>query len=385
MEFDRVEIIEQEWIKEGKIRDRDYVWLAHGKYMRYNPNFELETPFTQKKPPSGGFNEVRKVISQFYNTYIIRKKNFISLDQCCVTGGCKDGVNASLLYFKSKDRKNVLYLVPTFQPLIQIGESIFHKSKLFFLKHFNEPWYVTLQNIKHIIERSNVGCIVLTNPNNPAGIMYPHKFLKELSNLCNNNEIWIIEDGAYFLHYHKKRQTSILEHAQYAISLITSYKLLLGKHRVGGAVLTDTLDAIRFSEYTKKVFPEQQLWFGNLMIKVALENPQILRKHLYDIFDVSKKVKNLFIKAGFIPLFGFFQGSTYKTSIGPVISFTYKNKDNKNVDSEELFEILKDHDVLVTPLNDGIRINSRGITQEGIELLWEKLKKIRRELKEKYH
>jgi len=74
MEFDRVDVIEKEWIDQGKKMDIDYIWLAHGKYIRENPDFNIEITPSKDTPHKYGFYETRKVISEFYNTYIFNKK-----------------------------------------------------------------------------------------------------------------------------------------------------------------------------------------------------------------------------------------------------------------------------------------------------------------------
>ena len=43
-------------------------------------------------------------------------------------------------------------------------------------------------------------------------------------------------------------------------------------------------------------------------------------------------------------------------------------------------KVLKNKNILTTPLNEGIRINSRGITEAGIKLLGENLELVKREM-----
>ena len=369
MDIDRIDQIEKKWIAEGKRRDIDYLWLAHGKYVRNNPDFDIGARVTRDKAPKAGFWRTRSVIARFYDHYITRGENAIHPDRCCITGGCRDGVAASLKYFKATDDRHVLYLVPTFQPLIEIGRGIFDLSRIHYLKHFNEPWEQTLQHIETLCDRRRIGCIVYANPNNPAGIMYPEKVVEKLGSLSRGKKIWVVEDGAYFLHYAKARQTSIIDHTPYAVSLITSLKLLLGKHAVGGAVLGESIDAQGFAGFTANVSPDHQVWFEELLSRVALENPAVLANHLSEMFRVSAKTTSAFTRRGFFPLYGAPEGVQVLTSIGPVISFAYRKKNGETVSPDNLFEILRKHFILTTPLAEGIRINSRGITDAGINLL----------------
>ena len=43
--------------------------------------------------------------------------------------------------------------------------------------------------------------------------MYPESFVADLGKLSNKKGIWILEDGAYFLHYAKEEQTTLLDHS----------------------------------------------------------------------------------------------------------------------------------------------------------------------------
>jgi hypothetical protein len=381
MDFKRVDEIEKEWIRSGKKLDIDYVWLAHGKYIRKNSDFNLKLKLNKQTSPKQGFEEVRETIFNFYKKYIFNKETEITGKNCYVTGGCRDGVKAALNYFKKFSEGNVLFLVPTYQPLVEIAKNIFPESKIFYLKHFNEKYDNTLSNIEEIIKEKFIKCIVLTNPNNPAGIMYPEPFVSELGRICNRYNILIIEDGAYFLHYSKEHQTSVLLYSDYSISNITAYKLLLSKDiKVGGTVLSNQLDVDEYSMFTKSVPANEQIWFKELLTKVSLETPEILQSHLEEIFQVSNIVTNLFYKAGFLPLYKSIEGEKTNVSIGPVTSLTYLNKVGEKVDSEILFNKLKKYDILTTPMEEGIRINSRGIKKRGINLLSLQLKKIKQEL-----
>jgi len=380
MEFDRIDRIEQQWIQAGKRRDIDYVWLAHGKYVRDNPDFDIEIPGSPALSSQKGLLQARDTISRFYNRYIVGLKTVISADQCCITGGCRDGVAASLRYFQKEDDRNILFLVPTFRPLIDIANTIFPRFKIFYLKHFNEPYAQTLQHIERSCKKNDIGCIVYTNPNNPAGIMYPEDFVAKLGRLGEENKLWIIEDGAYFLHYDKKDQTTIIDHCRCAISLISSLKLLLGKYKVGGAVLGDALNVEPFSEHTQKVPPAHQAWFEALLRKVAVDHPGILQSHLAHMFGISEAIKTIFLQNGFLPLYAAHRACRIETSIGPVVSFTRHNKKGELFHPEMIFNTMKKHHILTTPLSEGIRINSRGITETGTKLLKEKMGAVKTEM-----
>ena len=380
MQVERIDGIEKVWRQAGRRRDEDYVWLAHGKYVRLNPDFQLEKPSGVQPGPREGLAPARDVVSQFYNHWILGSEKAIAMGQCGITAGCRDGMDAALRYFKTARDANVLFLVPTFQPLIDIAQNIFNPSRIHLLPHFNEPWRRTLDNIAGACDRERIGCIVLTNPNNPAGIMYPEFFLAGLGTICNAAGIWVIEDGAYFLHYDRRHQSSVIDHCQWAISLITSLKLLLGRYKVGGAVVSESLDISDLTAHVQTVDAGRQMWFADLLHHVALEKPELLSAHLGEMFRVSQGIKDVFSAHGFIPLYGAGNNPLARTSSGPVISFTFKNKNGARVRPGKVFNVLQEHFVLTTPLAEGFRINSRGITDSGRDFLIAKMPAIKRAL-----
>ena len=127
------------------------------------------------------------------------------------------------------------------------------------------------------------------------------------------------------------------------------------------------------------------MWFEALLRKVAFENPHILRKHLDGMFRMSEGIKTCFVQNGFVPLYAAQKGDLVETSIGPVISFTCKSGNGENVHPEALFDTLKSHLVLTTPLDEGIRLNSRGITEAGKRLLFEKMAAVKNELEKNFN
>jgi len=63
-----------------------------------------------------------------------------------------------------------------------------------------------------------------------------------------------------------------------------------------------------------------------------------------------------------------------------VITFTYTDRKGDRIPAAVLFDILTKHSVLTTPMDDGFRINSRGISETGVTLLEKKMSRIRSEL-----
>ena len=99
------------------------------------------------------------------------------------------------------------------------------------------------------------------------------------------------------------------------------------------------------------------------------------------MFGMSEQIKAIFSRHGFQPLFGAYRGKSLEVSIGPVITFTYADRKGVRIPAVVLFDILTKHSVLTTPMEDGFRINSRGISETGVTVLEKKMSRIRSELK----
>jgi hypothetical protein len=360
-------------------RHEKYIWLGPGWHWRKNENFNI---VINKKE---GFEEIRESISIFYNHYIFKKK-LTTLDQCCITQGCVEGINSGIKYFRSKSNKKILYLTPTFKELLELS----NKSERIEINQYNESWNTTYHRIKNIIDKEDIGCIVIANPNNPSGIMYPKSFLKNLAKLCNHKSIWILEDGAYFLHCHKSSQTSVIEYFDYAISIIGSTKLFLSfdnkENKIGGAVLSKKLNPKDFSRFVDKIPLDRQNWFNHLLDKV-IKNTVILKEHLDYSYNIAKKVKKEFIRENFKPLYYSIFLFLKKTPTGPVMSFGYKNKNGNYINSKDLFIILANYKIItqmITPKKEekiqGLRLNTRAIYNEELQVLRNNLQKAKQEL-----
>ena len=98
------------------------------------------------------------------------------------------------------------------------------------------------------------------------------------------------------------------------------------------------------------------------------------------MFVMSEQIKTIFTRHEFHPLFGAYRGRSLEASIGPVITFTYTDRKGDRIPAAVLFDILTKHSVLTTPMDDGFRINSRGISETGVTLLEKKMSRIRSEL-----
>lgn len=116
------------------------------------------------------------------------------IENITVTHGA---IGANQLVFLSLLEKgeDVISIVPTYQQHYSIPESIGANVKLLFLKETNN-WLPDLAELENMVTQ-NTKLICLNNPNNPTGAVIPDKMLKDIVNIAEKNDCWILSDEAY--------------------------------------------------------------------------------------------------------------------------------------------------------------------------------------------
>lgn len=117
-----------------------------------------------------------------------------SLKNITVTHGA---IGANQLIFLSLLEKDdeVVSIVPTYQQHYSIPNSLGCDVKLYFLKEENH-WIPDVSELKnYITPKTKLLC--LNNPNNPTGAVIPHCVLKEIVEIAEKNNVWILSDEAY--------------------------------------------------------------------------------------------------------------------------------------------------------------------------------------------
>ena len=333
----------------------NYIWLGPGWHWREN---EISI-----KNPKKIINNESHLISEFYNKYILQK-NKTRKNLAIATKGCESAVEASINYFHSQSKKKILYLIPTFDSHLRFS------NNQITLNHLNEKWTKTIQNVSKIIKKENIGCILIVNPNNPAGIMYPKEFFKKLSVICNKEKIWLIEDGAYFLFASKKKQTCVMDYFDYSISSISSAKLFPKKGlRVGGLIASKKINLNELKKFIETPNKKEKGWLIS-RLNLINTNKKILKEYVNESYSTALKVKNSFIDAGLKPMFFYYEGNKKIYPVCPVMSFRKKGYSGK-----KLFDYLIKKGIINLFVEskdekyNGVRVNTRAILPNQIKLL----------------
>ncbi len=89
----------------------------------------------------------------------------------------------------------VVSVVPTYQQHYSIPESLGCKVKLYFLKEENN-WLPDMEELDRMIT-AKTKLLCLNNPNNPTGSVIPDNKLKEIVQITQNKNVWILSDEVY--------------------------------------------------------------------------------------------------------------------------------------------------------------------------------------------
>ncbi|MBR6127716.1 aminotransferase class I/II-fold pyridoxal phosphate-dependent enzyme [bacterium] len=106
-------------------------------------------------------------------------------------------IGANQLVFLSLLEKGdeVVSIVPTYQQHYSIPEAFGANVKLLFLKESNN-WLPNIEELENAVTRKTK-LLCLNNPNNPTGAVIPDEMLKQIAEIAQENNIWVLSDEVY--------------------------------------------------------------------------------------------------------------------------------------------------------------------------------------------
>jgi len=137
-----------------------------------------------------GNTELRRVIAERES----KNNGKIYLEDVVVTSGVTEGVN---LVFGATLEPGDEVLVPgPGYPTYTAYANFFGATPVPYRTIEKDGWDIDVQDLKSkITERTK--CIVLINPNNPTGAIYPKKTLKDILDIAIEHDVFIISDEIY--------------------------------------------------------------------------------------------------------------------------------------------------------------------------------------------
>ncbi|MFQ6089673.1 MAG: aminotransferase class I/II-fold pyridoxal phosphate-dependent enzyme [Candidatus Methanofastidiosia archaeon] len=176
----------------------DFDTPKHLKEALYDATLEGLNGYTE----SEGLLELRVAIAERE-----RKKNKISLssNDIVVTTGVTESIQM-LFGALLEPGDEVLVPGPSYPPYISLA-SFFEATPIEYRTIEEEGWIPDLEDLRKKISQ-RCKAVVVINPNNPTGALYPKKILKEICGLAGEYNLPLISDEIYDEIVFKEKHTS---------------------------------------------------------------------------------------------------------------------------------------------------------------------------------
>lgn len=192
----------------GPILDEANRMIANGeKILRLNTGNPAEFGFTapdevirdlianarnsEAYSDSKGIFSARKAIMQYCQ---LKGFQHVDIDDIYLGNGVSELISMSLQALLD-DGDEVLVPMPDY-PLWTACVSLAGGNAVHYLCDEKANWYPDIDDIKSKIT-SNTKAIVVINPNNPTGALYPDELLKEIVEIARQNDLIIFADEIY--------------------------------------------------------------------------------------------------------------------------------------------------------------------------------------------
>ncbi|HEN4384916.1 TPA: pyridoxal phosphate-dependent aminotransferase [Streptococcus agalactiae] len=139
---------------------------------------------------SKGIFSARKAVMQYYQLQNIH----VDMDDIYIVNGVSEGISMSMQALLDNDDE-VLVPMPDY-PLWTACVSLAGGNTVHYICDEEANWYPDIDDIKSKIT-SKTKAIVLINPNNPTGAVYPREILQEIVDIARQNDLIIFSDEVY--------------------------------------------------------------------------------------------------------------------------------------------------------------------------------------------
>ncbi|HFU9799856.1 TPA: pyridoxal phosphate-dependent aminotransferase [Streptococcus agalactiae] len=139
---------------------------------------------------SKGIFSARKAVMQYYQLQNIH----VDMDDIYIVNGVSEGISMSMQALLDNDEE-VLVPMPDY-PLWTACVSLAGGNAVHYICDEEANWYPDIDDIKSKIT-SKTKAIVLINPNNPTGAVYPREILQEIVDIARQNDLIIFSDEVY--------------------------------------------------------------------------------------------------------------------------------------------------------------------------------------------
>ncbi|SKA92471.1 LL-diaminopimelate aminotransferase apoenzyme [Caloramator quimbayensis] len=189
----------------------------------------IKNPKNYKYPPYSGIDEFKKAVANYYN------KNYnVDLDynaEVAALIGSKEGI--AHLFLSLTDIDDYVILPDPAYPVYQAA-AIIAGCNIFKMPLKEENNYLPdLSNIdKEILKKAKI--LIVNYPNNPTGAVADEEFYRNLIRLGIENDIAIVNDGAYLQIYKSDIKPKSLLEIPYAKNIAVEFGSLSKSYNMSG-------------------------------------------------------------------------------------------------------------------------------------------------------
>ncbi|WP_455140723.1 aminotransferase class I/II-fold pyridoxal phosphate-dependent enzyme [Candidatus Hodarchaeum mangrovi] len=294
----------------------------------------LNEPFANAYSDSAGNQNLRKAIAdrqeRLWGTKLNPEKILVTT-----------GVSEAISFIAASMAPSIEVLVPS--PIYPSYLSYFNFYNINPIQYNNDEknhWYPDIDDIRNKLT-SKTRAILLINPNNPTGAVYPPKVVKEITNVAGENDLLIISDEIYDLLSFKdnfKSTASLTDLPVLELNGISKTFLSPG-WRLGWANLRD--DDEKYTNFWEAMAKQSRIRLcSNSPIQIAVS--EILNKPMDFLPNVKKKIENRALY--FVKRINEMDGLSVSPPEGAFYAFPKIEK--KIPDRQFVLELLKETGVL---------------------------------------
>lgn len=251
---------------------------------------ELSQDLLQERLAYGaisGSKKLKKAIANLYNDFLVEGAPPIKDNNIIITNGAI-GANFLTFYSLVNPGDHTIVVDPSYQQLSSLP-GVFSGNPLNVEKlplRFENNFLPDLEELENLIKSGKTKLLVINNPNNPTGIVWPNELLSKIVLICKKHDIYLLCDEVYRPLYHSTDNppTSVLNFGyDKAISTSSMSKAFsLAGVRLGWIVSRDSSfleSAISKRDYN--IISVSVL--DDKVATVALDNHEVILKRNYEL------------------------------------------------------------------------------------------------------
>lgn len=154
-------------------------------------NMKNNIEYSQGYSDSKGLKNARSAIIEYYKG---KKVNDLTLDDIYIGNGVSELILMSMQALLNPNDE-ILVPMPDY-PLWTASVNLAGGKAVHYVCDENDEWNPDIEDIKNKINKNTKGIIII-NPNNPTGALYPKEILEQIINIAKENELIIFSDEIY--------------------------------------------------------------------------------------------------------------------------------------------------------------------------------------------